>query len=549
MTLQLRPYQQKSVDAIWDFFACARGNPLVVLPTGAGKSLVLSEICQRAIREYPTTRIIVVTHVKELVAQNFQELIGQWPEAPVGIYSAGLRKRQTMSQILFCSIQSVAKRVKEIGFCDLLIVDEAHLIPRSSTTLYGQFLADLREINEHCKIIGLTATPYRMDSGMMHQGKGALFDDIAYEAPVGELIDEGYLCPVTTARTTAKIDVSGVGKRGGEYIASQLQDAANIEEINRAIVMETIAASEGRKGWLIFASGVDHAEALAVLFREQGIGCGVVHGASNGRDELIRRFKAQDLIALASMNVLTTGFNAKHVDLIVLCRPTQSTGLYVQIVGRGLRTYPGKENCLVLDFAQNIERHGPIDDLNLNTKEKGDGEGEAPVKDCPQCKEAVHAAARICPECGFKFPEPEEGNKLDKKASNAAILKRDQDKVPPEWGKVSRVNYVRHEKAGKPPSMRVDYFHGMNVTREWVCFEHTGYARSKAESWWIQRNGAKPFPQTVADAIERASAGEVEQPSAVAVRLNGKYREIVDYDFTLSGESTDLNDLLGKATG
>ena len=199
--IQLRPYQHAAIEAIYGYFAEHNGNPLIVLPTGTGKGFVIAAFVARAIADWADTRVLIVTHVRELIAQNYGEMLRLWPEAPAGIYSAGLNKRDLHAQILFAGIQSIHKRAYDIQRCDLALIDEAHLIPRTSNTMYRRFLGDLATINPHLKVIGFTATPYRLDSGMLHEGEGALFTDIAYEAGVAEMIAQGYLCEVVPKRT------------------------------------------------------------------------------------------------------------------------------------------------------------------------------------------------------------------------------------------------------------------------------------------------------------------------------------------------------------
>jgi DNA repair protein RadD len=214
MTLQLRPYQRAAIDAIYTYFMVETGHPLVVIPTAGGKSLVMAAFIQEVLAQWPDERIIVLTHVRELISQNFSELIRLWPEAPAGIYSAGLNRRDVQAQILFAGIQSVHRKAYAIQRADLVLVDEAHLIPRSANTTYRRFLGDLTRINPQLKIIGLTATPYRLDSGMLHAGPDAMFDDIAFEVSVRELIDQGYLAPLTSKQTSTQLDVSGVRAAG-----------------------------------------------------------------------------------------------------------------------------------------------------------------------------------------------------------------------------------------------------------------------------------------------------------------------------------------------
>ena len=441
--IELRPYQREAVDSVYAYFMANHGYPLIVLPTGTGKSLVLADFSKGAIENYPSTRILILTHVKELIQQNYLAMLSIWPEAPAGIYSAGLGKRDMHSQIVFAGIQSIHRKIKKWDAFDLIIVDEAHLIPRASTTMYGKVLTGFSLKNPQVKVIGLTATPYRLDSGMLHKGKDAMFDGICYEADIAEMIEQGYLCEVRPKAMKTVLDVSGVHKRGGEFIAGELEAAVNTDEITESAVDEVMELGEGRGSWLCFCSGIKHAQAVAKALRERGINCETVIGETPGpeRDRILRDFKAGRIQALTNANVLTTGFDAPGVDLIVMLRPTNSTGLHVQMIGRGTRLAEGKEDCLVLDFAGNTARHGPLDALTIKSKDEGDGDGEAPVKICPDCAEILHAAVKICPRCGHEFPPPE--IKLAAKAATDALLTK---QIQSAWCDVTKVEYFRHEK-------------------------------------------------------------------------------------------------------
>ncbi|MBX9945080.1 MAG: DEAD/DEAH box helicase [Reyranella sp.] len=520
--LSLRPYQQAAVAAIYNYFAEKDGHPLVVIPTTGGKSIVLASFIQGVLQQWPDQRILVVTHVRELIAQNHAEMMGLWPDAPAGIYSAGLGKREIGARVLFAGIQSIHRRAYEIQQCDLVLIDEAHLIPRASDTMYRRFLDTLGRINPQLKVIGFTATPYRLDSGLLHQGDERLFTDISYEVSIRDLIDHGYLCPLISKATDLTLDVGGVGSRGGEFIPGQLQAAVDRESITRAAIDEILAYGEGRKSWLAFCSGVEHATHVAEALRERGVSCATIFGDTPAaeRDRIISAFKRGEIRALASMGVLTTGFNAPAVDLIAMLRPTKSAGLYVQMAGRGTRLAPGKEDCLVLDFAGNVARHGPVD--AVRPKRPVEAEGIAPTKVCPDCDSILAAAVRQCPDCGHQFPPPE--IKVASTASTLAILSN----VRSQWVEVTEVTYSRHDKPGKPPSLRVDYFGGFVRHSEWVCFEHTGYARQKAVTWW-QARSAEPVPATVAAALGKT--GNLSTPTAIFVRPSGRYTEIVNYRF------------------
>lgn len=530
--LVLRPYQEAALTDLWTWFAEKDGNPLVVLPTGAGKSLVIAEWCKLVFDTDPSACILVITHVRELVAQNAAELVGMWPEAPWGIYSAGLGRRDLGAALMFASIQSIHKKAYSLPRrVDMVLVDEAHLIPRTSDTMYGKFLADLKVINPAVKIIGLTATPFRLDSGRLDQGDGAMFDGIAHDTPVRGLIEDGYLCPpVSRPRQTAdaQINTVGVGTRGGEFIAAQLGDEACKPEVVAAIADRIVEAGQDRRGWLIFGCTVEHCNLLAEALNERGYEGRGVYGDTDQRegkgtrDRVIADFKAQRLRFLVSQGVLTTGFNAKHVDLVALARPTQSTGLYIQMVGRGTRLSPdtNKADCLILDFGGNIARHGPFDDPFVPDK-KGKREGQAPFKECPECGNACGTMTRICPACGYEFPPIERF--VDTAPAEKSILA-----VEPEWLDVSEASYQRHEKIGKPPSLRVNYRVGMTWHREWVTLEHQGYPRAKAESWWLRRAPA-PVPRNVDEAIARAH--EIAVPSHIRVKRDGQYDSVIAFRF------------------
>ena len=522
MTLSLRPYQRSAVDALYSYFAEHTGNPLVVMPTGTGKSVVIAGFIREAIESYRDTRVLVLTHVKELIQQNFQALLRAWPDAPAGIYSAGLSRRDIHAQILFAGIQSIHRHAYKVQRCDLVLIDEAHLLGRGDSGMYRSFLAQLNEINAGLlKVVGFTATPYRLDSGMLHEGKDRLFTDIAYEVPVLDMIQQGYLSPVIPKQTDTQLDVAGVGSRGGEFIARDLEAAVDRDEVTQAAVAEIVRHGEGRGSWLVFCSGVAHARHVAEAILEHGISCETVTGDTPGpeRDRILAAFKAGRLRCVTNANVLTTGFDAPGVDLIALLRPTKSVGLYVQMVGRGTRLAEGKEDCLVLDFAGNTARHGPIDTVDGRRKQKGEEAGEAPIKVCPDCQTINHASARYCRKCNYAFPPPEV--KVSAKAASDALL---STQIQASWCDVSGITYARHEKPGKPASLRVTYECGLARHSEWVCFEHTGYPREKAASWWRRRAPHLPPPFTVDEALQQQDV--LRQPCAIQVKPVGQYTEI-----------------------
>ena len=523
--LELRDYQRAAIDGLYQYWADGRGeNPLIVAPTGSGKSLIIASLVMDAC-SYLGTRILMLTHVKELLEQNAQELLKLYPTANFGFYSASIGQKRLDKQITFAGIQSIWEKAPlMIPAPDLVLIDEAHMLPKKTTTRYGKFIADLKLCNPMVKIVGLTATPYRLDSGYLHKGSDAIFDGIAYDIPVGMLMDQGYLSTVISKGGAKKIDLTNVHMRGGEYIEAELASAASDPELVRATVAEIADLGADRKAWLIFASGVDHAGLLAQGFADLGVKAEVVTGADGmaDRDAKINAFKRGELKCLINVNVLTTGFNVPAVDLVALVRATASTGLYVQMVGRGTRTSPGKENCLILDYGDNVARHGFIDQVQVSKKPQGDGGGDAPVKECPSCQTMCHAAVRACPDCGYEFPAPEANH--GSKAYGGAML---SSQVVAEWWDVDSVDYVNWKKEGKPDSIRVTYHCGLQSVSEWLCPDHGGYAASRYHAR-MKILGATGMTTV-------AALGECtlwNWPYRIKVKPNGKFQEIVQLDYT-----------------
>src|ERR1017187_1171088 len=273
LNMILRSYQRQSLDALRSYWAKGGVNGLIVLPTGAGKSLVLAALCQELLRDYPTLRIAITTHVRELISQNYKELIRLWPTAPAGIYSAGIGRRDRHNQILLCGIQSVYNKTALLGGFDVLLIDEAHLISRNQATMYGAFINALRAITPDMRMVGTTATAFRLDSGPLTYGKGRLFDKVVYEAKVTDLIEQGFLSPLLSKATLTTFDISGVHKSGGEFIPGQLEVAVDKDWITRSAAEEIAKLGAGRRSWLAFCSGIEHAGHMRDAIKATGVSC------------------------------------------------------------------------------------------------------------------------------------------------------------------------------------------------------------------------------------------------------------------------------------
>lgn len=510
--MKLRDYQREAVDACYQHWSNGTiQNPLIVAPTGAGKSAILGTMAAEVTQD-PDSRVIVLTHRSELIEQD-AKAIRTFTNEPIGIYSAQLKRKDMKQRIVVAGINSVYKKATRFDPFDVVIIDECHLLSRNADSMYGRFLQEARLCNPRMKLVGLTATHYRLDSGMLHEGKGALFDGIAYEIGVKMLLERGYLAPLVSKSGAGEIDLSNVHRRGGEYIPSELAQAADNDLLTQMACDEMVQVGANRKSWIVFCSSVAHCEHVRDALRARGVTCEAVTGdlLPDERKSSYARFDSQELRCITSCQVLTTGFDQPKVDLIALLTATESTGLYIQMVGRGTRIHPTKTNCLLLDYGGNVVRHGCFDDVRPKFKRASGEEGTAPAKECPKCAEIVHAGVRTCPSCGHEFPPPEIVHSPI--AYDGAVLTA---QVKPQELEVTGVRYVRHKKIGKPDSVRIDYQCGMlSVFSEWLCPEHEGFARRKFEGRCLSEWGIRPLAN-VGEVLEVSKT--LPQPRAIVVR-------------------------------
>jgi DNA repair protein RadD len=539
--IELRPYQRAAIDSTLAYWSDGGGNPLIEMATGTGKSVVIATLTRELLESFPDMRVLILVHVKELVEQNAQAMLRTWPQAPIGINCAGLDRRDKHSQILFASIQSVHRDdAYSLGKRDLVLVDEAHLVPRSGDGMYLKLLERLRDRVPDMRVAGFTATPYRLDSGRLDQGKERLFDSIAYTYGIADGVADRWLSPLVSKATGTEIDVSGVARRGGEFIAGELERAADVHSVVEGAADEIVARGADRRGWLVFCAGIEHAGHVRDALKRRDVACETITSETpnHDRDRIIRAYRKGELRCLTNANVLTTGFDVPHVDLIAMLRPTLSTGLYVQSLGRGTRIAEGKTECLVLDFAGNVRRHGPVDAISVSGKSPGGKEaGVKPetvrAKVCPVCESYVALATFTCAHCGHEWEKPEP--KHVAKADTAPVMAS----RGPAWLAVDDVILHRHEKLDSPPSLRVEYVCGLQTYREWVTLEHRGFSRAKAEAWWSAMGGARPAPVTVTDALKRAI--ELGMPTHITIARDGKYWRINGHRIERNGRLYEID--------
>jgi DNA repair protein RadD len=432
--------------------------------------------------------------------------------------------------ITFAGIQSVRKKARQIGHIDLVVIDECHLVNHKDEGGYREFLGELMAINPRLRVVGLTATPYRLGHGLITD-KPALFDALIEPVSIEELVFKGYLATLRSKITRQRFDTSAVHKRGGEFIESELQAAVDTDDNNERVVREVIQLAGDRKAWLFFCTGVKHAQRVCDVLNDNGVAAECVTGETpkKEREQILADYKAGKLRALTNANVLTTGFDYPDIDLIAMLRPTMSASLYVQMAGRGMRPKSHADHCLVLDFAGVVETHGPITNVQP-PKKGGDGNGEAPVKVCDNCGELVHISAAICPACGHAFPEPEKKKLALRDVDIMGLDGKDLE--------VSSWNWRIHTSRASGKMMLACTYYGSLSDKpitEYLPVLHDGYAGQKAMQQLFTM--ANSCGANLAEAAnmegERGldylsvQMSNSKPPKSIEYRLDGKFHRVI----------------------
>jgi DNA repair protein RadD len=529
--MELRWYQAEAVEAVWDHIRKRDDNPCIVIPTGGGKTPVIVQICKDAVGW--EGRVLIMAHVKELLEQAASKLQVMASDIDFGVYSAGLKSRQTHNQVIIAGIQSVYNKAELLGHFNIIMIDECHLIPEESDGMYRSFLRDMKAINPEVCVIGLTATPFRTGTGELC-GPDKMLNHICYEVGIKPLIAQKFLSPLTCKAGTHSINTDGVRVVRGEYDEDQL--AERYDNVIEAACKEIYDKTRDRSSVLVFCQTVEHAtrvreyitsfsaqgmiqaigeyqpavphfgEWITLDHMRRGVAADwleenghsvfalrrhLAHGfeesalitggtAAGIRSNLIDQFRNKQLKYLVNINVLTTGFDAPNVDCVCLLRSTVSPGLFYQMVGRGFRICEGKENCLVLDFGTNVKRHGTVDTVAKNARKKKEGGTEKKELGitCTNCAEVYAFTLPACPECGLIPNTDEEEDDTETVTEPAHDSVADETEIisgeaVTEVREVQRVEYAVHTKKNAPDTapktLRVTY--------------HTGVAESVSE--WI----------------------------------------------------------------
>jgi superfamily II DNA or RNA helicase len=401
----LRPYQEAAVSD-----ACKaldkHGNTIVVAPTGAGKTIMLSALVGERYKD--GKKILVMQHRDELVDQNKSKFERINPYITTSIVNGTVKNWD--GNAIFSMVQTISRErnLRDRPKFDMIVVDESH---HAAADTYLKVINAVKEDNPDAEIVGFTATPNRGDG----KGLRSVFNNCSHQIEITTLIREGFLVPPKSYVIDCGVgdQLNNVSRKGNDFDMEQVEAIMNHKVINDKVVTEWIERAEGRKT-VVFCSTIKHAEDLLESFVEHNIDAKLVTGDTpkDERAETLHELAYGDLQVVVNVSVLTEGFDAPAVSCIVLTRPCSQKGTMVQMIGRGLRTidpeeFPGvvKTNCVVLDFGTSVLTHGSLEDaVDLDDKEKG----EAPLKECPECESYVPMGVQECPVCGYLFESEKE---------------------------------------------------------------------------------------------------------------------------------------------
>jgi len=443
----------------------------------------------------------------------------------VGIYSAGLGKKQ-LHRVTVAGFQSIRKKVEKLPLVSFILIDECQY----ALTGYREFIAEVKKRSPAVRVLGLTATPYdgsanRTALHLMPLDK-AIFTGIGAEVSMGELLRDGYLCPLVPYRPQAKLDVTGVAidNRTGDFAVGALQAAVDTHDQNIRVALEMANIFAERNAVMVFCTGVSHTNNVKNALRALGERAEMVLGdtPTAERDATIAQFKAGKIKWLVACEVLLVGFDAPIVDGIANLRPTKSGLVWVQLCGRAMRLHHTKTDALVADFTTTSDEMGPLDEIEGNApKIKG---GDAPTKVCEECFSICLAGVKFCPTCGFEFEfntrpaadfNPETGLLV-----SGVIKNEDGTRTYP----VEDVSYEVMVTRSGAPALVAHYLSPGRVTpvasEFYNLWHHSASAVARDASRWLrrQKHEGGSVPVSAQEALARAEMGALKIPRSVTVR-------------------------------
>jgi len=560
--VELRPYQITALKKLHQAVQ-QKDRLLLQAATGSGKTVVIVRMIQKYFLDHPGRSFLILMHKKELVQQfmdsfhNFTDI----PDTDIGIACSGIKKKADLDRrITVASVQTLINKMDRYPGADLMVVDETHRVGPEAESQYQQLLVKLEEYRPWRKVIGVTATAYRLGHGYIYgdqcrPGNHNYFPELTHRITYRELVDGGYLMPLSgriAGNESLTEDLKNVSKNG-DYVLTQLGEVMGKDIHVRSAVDAYERYGSHHQHVCVFGCTIDHTEKLTEAFQDRGHSAVVIHSQLDRktRNANIKAWQTGRVKVAVSINILTEGFDFPELSCLLFCRPTLSPTLFVQAIGRVVRIAEGKNEALLIDLTNNTKTFGTnLDNPQFNIPKAGAGEGEAPTaptKVCPGfdndgffCGMPVHAGLKYCPRCGYEFPTD---GWVEAKLGDLKQVSFTGREEPISY-EVKRVSYEEHlsQRSGKA-LMKVSYWCGdiLNPQKRFMDFiclpdQYHGYAVQKARRWWEERSD-EPFPDTVEEALFLADS--LNQPTFISVDQNGKYPRIVNHEFDSPGHDGD----------
>ena len=544
MDIELRQYQQEALNTILGAIP-HQSEILIQAATGAGKTIIFCKLIETILTKWPQVKIGILAHRKELITQAQDKLLRVWPDAPIGLACASTGEPVDLDKpVVIGSVQTLVRRIKATDPFDLIIVDETHRIPPTNiNSQYKTWLDAMQAANEKVRILGFTATPFRLSHGYIYGweckvGNVNLFPQLDYRISISQLQELDYLCQYRAKEITdVKKDLVGV-RVTGEYNLGDLSDVMSREEHVGSAVKAVKEYAPDRSRIVVFCVTIDHAETVMRAFQDEKFRAACVHSKMPmaQRNMILKMFERGELQVVCNVGVLTEGWDSPAVDCIVLCRPTKSVGLYVQMVGRGLRPHRDKKDVLILDLSSNCKTHG--DPNSPEVEVPGPNAGVNKLKElfkvCHNCKELNSLSALFCVACRMEFPK----KTREKEQINDAITMTDvvfnkpkkpapfvveiseqniSDFISKKGNRMLRVNLV-----GFAPGSFITQFVNVFFDFEGNASE---WSQKKARQQWRFLVQTEP-PESMEEALERQGELAMSIPRQIEVVQNGRWMNV-----------------------
>jgi DNA repair protein RadD len=546
--MNLRPYQALALDLVLK--ACLEERYLLLQAgTGAGKTILFSRLIQTLIESYDM-RVAVIAHREILVRQAHDKLLKVWPEGreSVGIACASVSSKAELDRpVLIASPQTLVNRLESMREpIHFLIVDECHRMPPPDVeSQYALLLRKMEQVYPELRVLGVTATPYRLGHGFIYGDRAKRenwWTKLHCQVSIHNLQVGGFLVPYRAKQAEdITADLQGVKLSGGDFNLLDLEGVMTKEIHISSAVKAVQEHGQDRRAVVVFCATILHAETVAKAFTAAGFSAGCVHSKMDpdSRRANLAAFDSGRLHVVCNVGVLTEGWDSTGVDCIVLCRPTKSPALYVQMIGRGLRPHEGKTDCLILDLSGNCMLHGDPNDPVVNVP----GEPKdmpPPTKACPECQELVHISLMECPACGYLWPKPEVVEAKPKHLVDVDFVKPAgpaggrypvrgwsmEEYVSRAGNRMAKLS-IKLDSGGIIP-LHVNHFLDFDG-------EASEYGQRKAWEWWNRRIPENFHDQLETPSVEEAIAYASENrdefyfPTHVTVVPDGKYLKIASW--------------------